>query len=291
VSRREPPSDPDAGLARIARLALRLAGIELHARHGELLDRRRARLGIDDADLDALLDAAEGDDAEARERLVGLLTTNVSSFFRHPHHFDLAAEHALWAAHRRGSARLWSAATATGEEAWSLAMALLDVFDDDAPPATILATDIDTAALAIARRGEYDAAAVSAVPERFRERYLRFTPDGRRFSPVDAARDLVELRLVNLVDPEWPIDGPFDVVLCRNVLMYLEEGHRYSVLEHVSSVLAPDGLLMIDPSEHLGRAAHLFAAGSGGVHARATPPRPTRHDGRRSGPGSRRHSS
>src|SRR5262245_58875718 len=101
---------------RIQRLALRLAGIELFARHRELLNRRSCRMGIlDCSSLDGLLNSAENGDARAQRQVVRLLTTNFTSFFRHPRHFDLAAEHALWAAHRRGQARLWSAAAATGE--------------------------------------------------------------------------------------------------------------------------------------------------------------------------------
>src|SRR5207245_9398291 len=98
---------------------------------------------------DALLDAAEDGDTDARRRLIELLTTNFTGFFRHPWHFHLAAEHALWAVHRRGSARLWSAAAATGEEPDSLAMAVIDVFRRDAPAVTLLATDIGHAALSV----------------------------------------------------------------------------------------------------------------------------------------------
>ena len=129
---------------RTRELALRLAGIELFERHRDVLDRRSRRLGIHDGPaFDALLQATEAGGAAATRQFVGLLTTNFSGFFRHPRHFELAAEHALWAVHRRGAARLWSAAAATGEEPCSLAMALIEVFQRNDPPVTILATDID----------------------------------------------------------------------------------------------------------------------------------------------------
>ena len=79
-------------------------------------------------------------------------------------------------------------------------------------------------------------------------------------------------RALNLTDLEWPPAGLFDVVFCRNVLMYLEAGHRYSVLERLASVLAPDGRLILDPAEHLGKAAHLFGPGRTGF---TRPPRAT----------------
>jgi chemotaxis protein methyltransferase CheR len=141
---------------RTRRLALRLAGIELFERHREVLARRIRRLGIHDtAGFDTLLNAADEGDTRAGQQLIGLLTTHFTGFFRHPRHFGVAAEHARWAVHRRGTARLWSAAAATGEEPYSLAMALIDIFQRKNPPVTILATDIDGDALAVARQGEY----------------------------------------------------------------------------------------------------------------------------------------
>lgn len=255
-------------MKRLRRLALELAGIGLLERHGEIIAKRCARLGIlEDAGLDALLDAAERGDADARQRLIGLLTTNVSGFFRNPRHFDLAAEHALWAAHRRGSARVWSAAASTGEEPYSLAMALIDLFQRDDPPVTILATDIDELALAKARDACFDATTLGTLPPGFRERFFEPAGGEGRERVAEAVRALVRIEPLNLTSAEWPIEGPFDVVFCRNVLMYLEDGHRYSVLERMTSVLAPDGILILDPAEHLGRAGHLFDQGTNGIHA------------------------
>ncbi|MFO1461781.1 MAG: CheR family methyltransferase [Verrucomicrobiota bacterium] len=262
-------------LDRTRRLALRLAGIELFERHREVLDRRLCRVGIrDEAGFDALLDAVDMGDENASRRLIGLLTTNFSGFFRHPRHFELAAEHALWAAHRRGEARLWSAAAATGEEPYSLAMSLIEVFRRDDPPVTLLATDIDEAALLFARRGEYGELSLEALPVGLRARFFEPAATAKRWrTHVDLHR-LVTFRALNLTDLEWPPAGLFDVVFCRNVLMYLEAGHRYSVLERLASVLAPDGRLILDPAEHLGKAAHLFGPGTNGVYPgrpRATP--------------------
>ena len=253
---------------RTRELALRLAGIELFERHRDVLDRRSRRLGIHDGPaFDALLQATEAGGAAATRQFVGLLTTNFSGFFRHPRHFELAAEHALWAVHRRGAARLWSAAAATGEEPCSLAMALIEVFQRNDPPVTILATDIDEDALAMARRGEYAGPALSAVSADHRAQHFSSAAKARHWRISQAVRDLVEYRRLNLTDLVWPPAGPFDVVFCRNVLMYLEANHRYAVLERVASVLAPDGMLILDPTEHLGKADHLFAPGTNGIYA------------------------
>ena len=261
---------------RTRKLALRLAGIELCDRHRELLASRSRRLRIPPtAGIEALLGAAEEGDPPACRQLIGLVTTNFTGFFRHPRHFEAAAEHALGAAHRRGQARLWSAAAATGEEPYSIAMALIEAFRRDDPPATILATDINQDALAAAARGEYGELALKALEPERRARFFGETvAGGRCIRP--AVRRLVEFRALNLADVMWPVEGPFDVIFCRNVMMYLEAGHRYAVVERLASLLAPDGLLILDPTEHLGKAGHLFTPGADGMYSRrrlSCPPR------------------
>ena len=252
---------------RARKLALNLAGIELAERHRELLDRRSRRLGIrDSAGLDSLLDAVEEGEPSARQKLVCLLTTKFTGFFRNPRHFDLAAEHALRVVQRRGRARLWLAAAATGEEPYSLAMVLIERFGCDDPPASVLATDVDTQALTTAQRGEYGEVALGSLEATRRDRFFGQVAAPRCWALVPAVRRLVEFRPLNLVSETRLVEGSFDVIMCRNVLMYLEARHRYFVLESMASLLAPDGLLMIDPTEHLGRAGHLFAPEADAVH-------------------------
>jgi len=246
-------------------------------RHRELLASRSRRLRIPPtAGIEALLGAAEEGDPPACRQLIGLVTTNFTGFFRHPRHFEVAAERALWAAHRRGQARLWSAAATTGEEPYSIAMALIEVFRRDDPPATILATDIDADALAVAARGEYGERALKALEPGRQARFFGETTVAGRLCVRPAVRCLVEFRALNLADVIWPAEGPFDVIFCRNVLMYLEACHRYAVVERLASLLAPDGLLILDPTEHLGKADHLFTPGADGVYSRrrsSCPPR------------------
>jgi chemotaxis protein methyltransferase CheR len=245
---------------RAQHLALRLAGIELVDRHREILCRRSRRLGIlEGNDLDALLRTAEAGDPAAIQRLVSLFTTNRTGFFRHPAHFDVAAEHALTVAQRRPHARCWSAAAATGEEPYSLAMAVTDVFRGEEPRVTILATDIDVEALAVARLGEYSVTALAGLEAERLERFFSET-SANHWGIKPAVRRLVEFGALNLAEVAWPnIEGPFDVIFCRNVLMYLEASYRYAVAERLASLLAPDGLLILDPTEHLGKASHFFA--------------------------------
>lgn len=255
---------------RTRKLALRLAGIELCDRHRELLANRSRRLRIPPtAGIEALLGAAEEGDLPACRQVIGLVTTNFTGFFRHPRHFEVAAEHALRAAQHRGQARLWSAAAATGEEPYSIAMALIEVFQREDPPATILATDIDAEALEAAARGEYGERALRALEPERRARFFDEAAVAGHRCIASAARRLVDFRELNLAGVVWPIEGPFDVIFCRNVLIYLEACHRYSVLERLASLLAPHGLLILDPAEHLGKAGHLFTQVADAVYRRS----------------------
>ena len=254
---------------RVRQLALKLAGLELVERHVELLNHRGRRAGIHDSvQWDALLGAAERDDATGTQQLLRLLTTKVTGFFRHLRHFEVAAAQALRAAQERGCTRLWSAAAATGEEPYSLAMALIEAFGSDEPPACVLATDADMDALERAERGEYGDEALEGLTAVRRNRFLSESTANRRWQVVPAVRRLVEFRALNLASIEWPVEGLFDIILCRNVLMYLEASHRYAALERLASLLAPDGLLVLDPAEHLGKAGHLFTPGTDSVYSR-----------------------
>ena len=252
---------------RARRLGLRFAGIELCQRHREIIDRRCRRFGLCQSTLDDLLNAAEEGNREATLRLLRLLTTRHTAFDRHHMQFEIAARHALEIAQTRSRVRLWSAAAATGEEPYTLAISLMEAFDSESPPVTILATDIDPHSLSIAERGEYHQRALRDLPIEERTRYFAPISDARcRIAP--SVRSLVEFRSLNLIGEIWPgISSSFDIIFCRNVLMYLEEFSRYAVLERMSSVLERDGLLILDPVEYLGSGTHLFEPVGNGVFA------------------------
>ena len=256
---------------RVRRLALSRAGIELVDRHQQLLFHRGQRLGLANAEqFEAFLASIETGDSSAGEQLLRLITTGHTGFFRHPKHFELAATHAQRAVTNRGQARLWSAGAATGEEVWSLAMSQIESFERDDPPVSILATDLSSEALSFAARAEYGQQSIEAVSPERRERFFDETKPGR-WTIKAAVRERVQFRAQNLAEIEWQVAGPFDVILCRNVLMYLEPAYRYAALEHMAALLSADGHLMLDPAEHLGKGAHLFTAGAGGVYRRRSP--------------------
>jgi chemotaxis protein methyltransferase CheR len=147
-------------------------------------------------------------------------------------------------------------------------MALIETFQRDNPPASVLATDIDSMALAVAQKGEYSEMAVRSLESTRRERFFSEKTAVRKWLLSPTVRRLVEFQTLNLADVVWPLTGPFDVIFCRNALMYFEAGHRYAVLERIASLLVPDGLLFLDPTEHLGKAGHWFTPGAEGVYSR-----------------------
>jgi chemotaxis protein methyltransferase CheR len=195
---------------------------------------------------------------EEWQHFVNALTTNLSHFFREEYHFPILVEHAK--ALRRTPVRIWSAAASTGEEPYSIAIALCEAFASLQPPVSILATDIDTQVLAAGERGVYPLERVEAVsPERLKRFFLRGTGAKAGYARVrpELGR-LIEFRQLNLTEPGWGIEQRFDAVFCRNVMIYFDKPTQTRVLQGIRRVLAPDGLLFAGHSESFLHAADLF---------------------------------
>jgi chemotaxis protein methyltransferase CheR len=201
------------------------------------------------------LDGAQG--AEEMGVLVNALTTNYTKFFRESHHFDHFAKDMLPRIIRkaqmkgRRKIRIWSAGCASGEEAYSIAMVLRQYLPDlDNWDALILATDIDTNALAEAEAGIYSAKQVEEIPAEFRAKFLRATASPNAYRIAAHLRPLVVFEWMNLVD-RWPMHGPFDAIFCRNVIIYFDGRMQESVVRRASGLLASHGTLYLGHSESL----------------------------------------
>jgi chemotaxis protein methyltransferase CheR len=189
--------------------------------------------------------------------MVAAMTTNVTRFFREPHHFDHLQKSVLsrLAEEARGGmrVRLWSAGCSSGEEPYSIAIALLDVMPD-APDhdIRILATDIDPDVLNRAQAAVYRAGQVENIPAESRSKCLLPTKDAGEmaFCISDVARELVRFRELNLLDP-WPMTGRFDVIFCRNVMIYFDEPTQNDIWLRFAEVLQPGGYLYIGHSERI----------------------------------------
>ena len=248
------PADHQA----IARMVYDEAGILLPPNkaqlvYGRLVRRVRAR-GLDGfASYVALL---EQDPAE-RSRAVDALTTNHTSFFRENHHFEHFMAECWPALDKRlnggGRVRLWSSACSSGEEPYSLLLAMLGTDGRAAQQLArsdcrVLATDLSAEILAAARAGRYSLDTVGTVPADLRKRWL--TRDGNEAEIRDEVRALVSFRQLNLLR-EWPMRQRFDAIFCRNVMIYFDEPTKARLQSRLADQLAPDGFLYIGHSERL----------------------------------------
>ena len=247
---------------RVRALIHRRAGIHLHAGKQAMvysrLSRRLRELGHRSFGtyLQAL-ERAHGEAAEVEwQEFVNCLTTNLTSFFREPHHFALL-EAAL--RQRRGMpTRLWCNAASTGEEPYSIAMTVSEALGAQ-PPVTILATDIDTRVLGTAARGVYPASARGLTPERLKRHFLRGSGGNAGLARVKPElRALLEFRVHNLMDERWALGDGFDIVFCRNVMIYFDAPTQRRVLERVHRAMRPQGLLFAGHSENFSGARDLF---------------------------------
>lgn len=196
--------------------------------------------------------------AEEIESFVNALTTNLTAFFREPHHFEILSQQ-LQAAHARPF-RIWCAAASTGEEAYSLAMTACETFDSMTPPITILASDIDTHVLGTASEGIYPLDRVERMePQRLKRFFLRGSGSKAGFARVrPELRALLQFERINLLDSEWPMRTAFDAIFCRNVMIYFDKDTQLKLLQRFKPHLQPHGLFYAGHSESFLHAAELF---------------------------------
>jgi len=202
----------------------------------------------------------ESDDAsEEWQAFVNSLTTNLTSFFREAHHFPMLAEH-VRKQRDKHAITLWCSASSTGEEPYSMAMTMLDLFGSSMPPVKILATDLDTNVLAKAEAGVYPLERLEKLPEDKVKRYfLKGKGAQAGFAKVrPELRNMITFRQLNLLDKTWPIRGPFDAIFCRNVMIYFDKATQRQILEKFAPMLQADGLLFAGHSESFHNAADIF---------------------------------
>jgi chemotaxis protein methyltransferase CheR len=187
-------------------------------------------------------------------KFLDVISTNYTRFFREPDHFELLSEvitDCLAQGQRRF--RIWCAASSTGEEPYSLAMTMFEAFGKDRVDFRLLATDISTRVLELARAGVYEAAAVDQIPPALLGSY--FVRQGAKasgtYKAVEKLTEAILFRRLNLAMPPYPMRGPFDVVFCRNVMIYFDQPIRQGLIVQVERLLKPGGYLMIGHSETL----------------------------------------
>jgi chemotaxis protein methyltransferase CheR len=221
----------------------------------------------------------EGQRDEEWETFINSLTTNLTAFFREPHHFPLLKTHVL-SLHKR-PIRLWCSAASTGEEPYTMAMSMVEAFNSYTPPVEIVATDIDTNVLNKAKAGIYPMERVEKLPQDVIKRFF-LKGSGANANNVKVRKelcDLISFRQLNLLDGDWPVKGPFDAIFCRNVMIYFDKDTQHKILKRFAPLLEPHGLLFAGHSESLHHAADLFKLRGQTVYELASRARPGNRPG------------
>jgi len=187
-------------------------------------------------------------------RLLDVISTNVTSFFREPIHFEVLSKAVTaWRNQGQSRFRLWSAASSTGEEPYSLAMTLLETLNNHHVDIKILATDISTKVLSHSREGTYREDRMGSVPIPMRNRYFFKHRDGTasKFTVKSELKKMITFKRLNLSVTPFPMRGPLDAVLCRNVMIYFDNKVRFNLLKEITRLLRPGGYLMVGHAESL----------------------------------------
>ncbi|MEP6731907.1 MAG: protein-glutamate O-methyltransferase CheR [bacterium] len=206
-----------------------------------------------------------GNDSTQAEltRFVDLLTTNKTDFFREVRHFEYLRTKVLPRLRERGGvARFWSAACSSGEEPYSLAMLIAEEWNGaNTPCARILATDLSTRMLAKATAAVYDDVVVKGLTTSRISRHMEnvAATDTSQFRVRKSLRAMVQVAQLNLVKNDWPMTGPFDVIMCRNVMIYFDVATQERLINRCWDLLAPGGTLLVGHSESLTRLRHSFS--------------------------------
>jgi chemotaxis protein methyltransferase CheR len=249
------PAEPsfvltDRDFARVRRLIYDYAGIKLSDHKRNMVYNRLVRRlrSYGEVAFAPYLDLVQSEGSPEREAFVNALTTNLTSFFREPHHFELLAARA--GEHARAAPkpmRIWSSGCSTGEEPWSIAM----VMREAGCACEIVATDIDSEVLRVAQAGVYRAERIESMRQaRVRQHFLRGVGANEGLVSVrPELRPMVSFAQVNLQAPAWPIREPLDAIFCRNVVIYFDREVQLRLAARFAGMLAPGGLLVIGHSE------------------------------------------
>lgn len=194
---------------------------------------------------------------EEWEAFVNSLTTNLTDFFREMHHFHILRE--FLKTRRERPITIWSSASSTGEEPYSIAMTAVEALGSHAP-VEVLASDLDTNVLKKAADGIYPLERLGKLSEaQQRQFFFRGTGDKAGMAKVKPElRAMVKYFRLNLLDSIWSIRQPLDAIFCRNVMIYFDKPTQYAILKKMKPLLKPDGLLFVGHSEALYHATDLF---------------------------------
>lgn len=261
------PKLTPAQFKKVCELLYRLSGIVMRPGKEDLAQSRLARrLRATSRDsYDDYLALVERDELELG-RMVDVLTTNKTNFMREPAHFDLLSKLVATSWSDLETIRIWSAACSSGEEPYTIAMTLLDKNPAVASRVRILATDLASHAIERARAAEYPPDALAGVPKAWLGRHFEPTSGGA-YRVNATVRKMVSFARLNLLD-RWPMQGPFQTIFCRNVMIYFDKETQLALANRFGSLLSDDGYLLIGHAESLGTSGHGLRYVKPAVYAR-----------------------
>lgn len=237
---------------KVRELIYQRAGISLSDSKQEMVYSRLARrlraTGINTF-TKYLSDLESEKNSEEWELFINALTTNLTSFFREGHHFPILTEHAKL---KKTPFRVWCSASSTGEEPYSIAITLCEAFGTLNPNVEIIATDIDTNVLAIAAKGVYNSDKLEKIStDKIRRYFLKGRGNNEGLVSIrPELRKLITFKQLNLLDDQWPLDDVFDVIFCRNVMIYFDKLTQARILKKFTPLMKHDGLLFAGHSEN-----------------------------------------
>jgi chemotaxis protein methyltransferase CheR len=256
---------------KVRKLIYDYAGIALSSTKHDMVYGRLARrlraLGL--TTFQQYLQILERGDSKEFELFTNSLTTNLTSFFREAHHFDMLQTY-LKDNKAPGQHSIWCSASSTGEEPYSIAITACEAFDSLRPPVKIIATDLDTNVLETAKNAVYNGDEVQKLTPARVQRYFNKLADGR-YQVKQELRDMIVFRRLNLIEPNWMIRGPFDSIFCRNVMIYFDKPTQLKILQRFAPLLRATGQLFVGHSENLYHANDLFKLKSKTVYELVNP--------------------
>jgi chemotaxis protein methyltransferase CheR len=250
----------DRDFDRVQSMIYKRAGISLHdGKHAMVYSRLSRRLReTGHQSFREYLSWLDGSDGAEWQEFVNALTTNLTSFFREPHHFEILSK-LLKSKTPASPWKVWCSAASTGEEPFSIVITALEALGS-LKSFSLVASDIDSKVLATASRGVYRADGLKGIsPERLQKHFLRGKGSNDGFARVKPELlSSIEYLIVNLIKNDWPFRESFDVVFCRNVMIYFDAETQRGVLERIHRVMKPGGLLFVGHAENFTDSRDLF---------------------------------
>jgi chemotaxis protein methyltransferase CheR len=242
---------------RIRKIVYEESGISLgnnkEALVSSRVSKRMRNLGL--TDFQDYIDYLQSDRSEVElVHLIDVISTNVTSFFREEGHFVFMKDVITkWLENGQRKFRIWSSACSTGEEPYTIAMALYDIINGMNVDLKILATDISTKVLDRCKLGIYNEDKIKEVPDHFKKKYFDRTKEQENylFSIKENLKKLIVFKRLNLSEPPFPMKGPMDIIFCRNVMIYFDNITRRKLLNEIFKLLKPGGFLMVGHAESL----------------------------------------